>query len=114
MSTSGNPLGDYDFNYTFPADAPAEVKINFVKYYIEKVFAKPKRAFTTWAIFAEKFEHFDKNAFIGLSSELKNDLRDCLRDQGVNIRVGLGIRITDELIKAKEYSNTWPKGDYEE
>ena len=71
MSTSGNPSGDYDFNHPLPADAPAEIRVNFVKYHVKKVFAKPRRAFTTWAIFAEKFEHFDKNAFTGLSSELR-------------------------------------------
>ena len=114
MSTSGNPSGDYDFGHALPADAPAEIKADFVKYHVEKVFAKPRRPFTVWEIYSEKFEHFDKDAFNALSSELKIDLRDCLRDQGVNIRVGSGIRITDELMKAKEYGNTWPRGDHEE
>ena len=47
MSIAGNLSGDYDFNHAFPSDAPAEIKANFVKYYIEKVFVKPRRAFTT-------------------------------------------------------------------
>lgn len=78
------------------------------------VFVKPRRPFTVWSIYSEKFKNFTRDDFNALPSEFKNNLRDCLRDLGLNIRIGSGVKIIDELIKAKEYAHNWPAGDHEE
>ena len=37
MSISRDLLGDYDFNHALPTNTPAEIKVNFVKYYVSDV-----------------------------------------------------------------------------
>ena len=106
--------GAYKLNRPLPADAPVEAKEEFARHQVDKVLAKPRNAFDTWELYSERFEHFDRNAFGEIDSEIRSDLRRVLMERGIKIRTGAGIRVMDELVKAKDYAYTWPNGGHED
>ena len=84
----------------------AKVKVYFIKYHVKKVFAKPRRLFMVLSIHSKKFKHFSRDNFNALPFKFKNNLRNYLRDLGLNIRVSSSVKISDKLMKAKEYAHT--------
>ena len=85
--------GAYKLNRPLPADAPVEAKEEFARHQVNKVLAKPRNAFDTWELYSERFEHFDRNAFGEIDSEIRSDLRRVLMERGIKIRTGAGIRV---------------------
>lgn len=99
------------FKYGLPPDADDTMRKRFVRYCVRLYKKMDWKGSTLSEYFAEDFSTFDASMFAQVSSTLRRDLPNTLREQEVYVRKTRQVLIADALFEVVQNDLTWPNDD---
>ena len=92
-----------------PMDNTAKRLEQFVHWRIRKYTLHKWKTLSD--VFADDFQHFDKESFEALDKDNITELRDCLRTNKVYVKKGRGVPIAQALANVIQDEIPWPQDD---
>jgi len=86
---------------------------DYIRWRIDTYEGRKWRNDTLSEIFALDFEHLEQETFDACRRDLIQDLREILRQRGVYVRKGRGVKVAKELAAVVQAEIPWPEDDPE-